>query len=234
MIPASVHQSLKTVAGLKRGRTSAPETDDVKPVSEEHIEVVLNRVPEVVADMIRLQRFTGCRPGEATLVRPGDIDRTSDVWEYRPHSHKTEHQDKERIVMIGPRAQEVLLPYLLRADDAYCFSPQESEERRRCKMHEERQTPLNQGNIPMHRGPSRFAERYTVDAYRRAIRRACEAAKIPIWSPNQLRHTAATDIRREFGLDAAQVILGHASADVTQVYAEADRQLAAGVARKLG
>ena len=35
------------------------------------------------------------------------------------------------------------------------------------------------------------------------------------WSPNRLRHSAATAIRQRFGLEAAQVPLGHASADVT-------------------
>ena len=36
------------------------------------------------------------------------------------------------------------------------------------------------------------------------------------------------------GLDAAQVILGHARADVTQVYAEVDRQKAIEITRKIG
>ena len=46
------------------------------------------------------------------------------------------------------------------------------------------------------------------------------------WSPNQLRHTRATEIRSKHGLEAAQVILGHAKADVTQIYAERDKQKA--------
>jgi site-specific recombinase XerC len=41
-------------------------------------------------------------------------------------------------------------------------------------------------------------------------------------------------IRREFGLEAAQVLLGHAKADVTQVYAERDLTLAKQVAAKIG
>lgn len=40
------------------------------------------------------------------------------------------------------------------------------------------------------------------------------------WHPNQLRHNAATRLRKEFGLEAAQVILGHRTLTVTQVYAE--------------
>ena len=43
------------------------------------------------------------------------------------------------------------------------------------------------------------------------------------WHPNQLRHTAATKFRREFGIDVAQSILGHRlGSAITEVYAEAD------------
>ncbi|MCX7424739.1 MAG: tyrosine-type recombinase/integrase [Planctomycetia bacterium] len=58
--------------------------------------------------------------------------------------------------------------------------------------------------------------------------------QLPRWSPNRLRHTAATEIRQRFGLEAAQVTLGHSQADVTQIYAEKDLTLAAEVARKIG
>ncbi len=55
-----------------------------------------------------------------------------------------------------------------------------------------------------------------------------------MWSPNQLRHNAATEIRKQFGLDAAQVILGHSEIGVTQIYAEADRTKAVEVALMIG
>jgi integrase len=54
------------------------------------------------------------------------------------------------------------------------------------------------------------------------------------WHPNQLRHSFATRVRKEHGLEAAQVLLGHARADVTQVYAEKNHELAAAVAAKIG
>lgn len=45
------------------------------------------------------------------------------------------------------------------------------------------------------------------------------------WHPHQLRHTAGTNIRRQFGLEAAQLALGHSSALVTEaVYAERDME----------
>jgi len=57
---------------------------------------------------------------------------------------------------------------------------------------------------------------------------------IPVWKPNQLRHAAATGIRRLHGLEAAQVALGHSTADVSQVYAERNASLAQRVARDVG
>jgi integrase len=75
---------------------------------------------------------------------------------------------------------------------------------------------------------------YSTDSYRRAIHRACAVAGIGTWSPNRLRHARATEVRKKFGLEAAQVVLGHASADITQVYAERDRELARRVALETG
>ena len=54
------------------------------------------------------------------------------------------------------------------------------------------------------------------------------------WHPHQLRHNAATELRREFGLEAAQVVLGHASANITQVYAERDSEKARRIMQQVG
>jgi integrase len=56
----------------------------------------------------------------------------------------------------------------------------------------------------------------------RTIAKACARAGVPHWHPNQLRHNFATLARRQFGSEAAQVVLGHSRADMTQVYAERD------------
>ena len=52
--------------------------------------------------------------------------------------------------------------------------------------------------------------------------------------PHQIRHTAATRLRSEFGLEAAQVILGHRTLTVTQVYAEKNIAAAENVMAKVG
>ena len=82
------------------------------------------------------------------------------------------------------------------------------------------------------------------DSYRQTIERAIAKANqriqagggvaIPHWHPNQLRHNAATRLRREFGLDAARAVLGHSSPVVTEVYAELDAAKAAEAMEKIG
>lgn len=55
------------------------------------------------------------------------------------------------------------------------------------------------------------------------------------WHPHQLRHNAGTAIRREFGLEAAQLVLGHSSAQITDaVYAERDAAKVVEVMQKIG
>ncbi len=52
--------------------------------------------------------------------------------------------------------------------------------------------------------------------------------------PHQLRHNYATSIRQQFGIEAAQILLGHGSAIVTEVYAERDIKKATDVVMKVG
>lgn len=77
-------------------------------------------------------------------------------------------------------------------------------------------------------------EKYTAESYRRAIQAVCRAQKIPIWAPNQIRHTVRTVVRARFGLEASQVALGHATANVTEIYAQRNQRLAADLARQIG
>jgi integrase len=241
------------------------------------VEATLPHLPPVTADMVRFQLLTGARPGEVCSLTPGAVDRSGDVWEYRVEGHKTEHHGRTRVVYIGPEAQAVLRPYLLRQSDMVCFSMAESLEQRRQARSEQRVTPLHYGN---RRGKRNESDRpgwkrtrtpqvkFDPSSYRHAIHHACDPAfpappplarregesdqarlrrltdqqreelnqwqQAHRWHPNQLRHTRATEIRRKFGLEAAQVILGHAAADVTQVYAERDAEKAREVARLIG
>ena len=219
MVPVTVYQALATVPGLKKGKTDAIEKPPVLPVSDDVVEATLKHCNPVVEAMIRFQRLTGCRPGELFILRPCDIDRSESVWRYTPSSHKTEHHERSRVIFVGPQAQDVLRPFLLREDTDFCFRSQRGKQ-------------------------------FTGERYRSLIHNACAKAFPPIndlkgaelkewnklnrWNPNQLRHTAATAIREQFDLEGAQVILGHASVDMTEVYAEVSHSKAAEIALAVG
>ena len=63
---------------------------------------------------------------------------------------------------------------------------------------------------------------------------AAEWRRANCWAPNQLRHSAATRIREQYGVEAAQTVLGHSDPRMTTVYAERNFALAADVALKIG
>lgn len=238
LLPVTVHQALRAVAGLRKGRSEVKEARPVEPVAEEVVGKTLPHLSPQVAAMVRLQLLTGARPGEIAMMRPRDITASGhDLWVYQPESHKTEHFDRGRIIVLGPRGQEVMRPWLDRSPDAYCFSPAEVTASRNARRRERRRSPMTPSQAARRQksSPERAAGlRYTKDSYRRAIVRACQKAGVPEWTPLQLRHTAGTAIRAKYGLEAAQVVLGHAEADTTQIYAERDLAKVRAVMAEIG
>ena len=222
LIDPAVAAALRETPGLKKGRTSAREKPRVRPVPEADFRAVLAFVPAPVASMARVQWLAGCRPQEVVSMRGRDIDRTAPVWEYRPERYKTEHANDgddealERVVFLGPQAQVELAPYLATSGVGYLFRPGRSPRGGSGRVRASESRP------------------YGVAGYRQELQRGCRRAGVPVWSPNQLRHSAATRLRRELGLEAAQAVLGHRELGVTQVYAEADRTAARSAMAGLG
>jgi len=229
IVPSSVLEALKAVAPLKKTRTTAPEPAPVQPVAEADINAALAHLPPTVQAMVRLQLLTAMRPGELCLMRGCDIDTTEKVWIYRPSEHKTEHFGHTREVYLGPQAQQVVSPFLRQNLAGLLFSPKQAQAERNAQRSTHRRKPNR-----VRKTQRKLRDRYDTDSYRRAIAYACDQAGIPRWSPGRLRHNAATNLRREYGLDVAQVILGHRCADITQVYAELDREKAFAVVGRIG
>jgi integrase len=276
MLPSAVYEGLTTVEPLKRGRTNARETEKVGPVPQHLLDGVRPHLNCQVRALVELQLLTGARPGELLVMRAIDIEMPEGeaVWVYRPAQHKNAFRDLDRTIYLGPRAQQIIRPFLAdRAVDAFLFSPAEAEAERRAAIHAARRTPLSCGNRPgtnRRTAPKRTAgDRYTTVAYYRAIQYACDRAFPPPtplakedgethaewqdrltdeqkaenhvwrrehrWHPHQLRHNAGTMIRKACGLEAAQLALGHASAQITDaVYAERDHAKVIEVMRKIG
>ena len=254
LVPASTYEALRAIPGLKFGRTKARESDPVEAVSDGIVDKTLPHMSPTLQTMVSLQRLTGMRSGELCRMRTGDMDMSGDVWIYSPIQHKTRYRGRKKLIYLGPKCQELLSSYLKHNLQESIFSPRQSESERREMMHEKRETPMSCGNKP---GSNRKRHpkwepgtRYNPGSYARAIKHACRQAfpapegttckaikawrRNHQWSPNRLRHSFATEIRREHGLEAAQVLLGHARADVSQVYAERDFLKARDVALAVG
>jgi integrase len=187
--------------------------------------------------MIRLQLLTGMRPGEVLRLTTGQVDRSGDVWVYRPAKHKTAWRGRKREVFIGPKGKEVLAPWLKADPEAPVFSPQDDYIARMAEKRAGRKSKVQPSQVDRIKRNARRKPTlwYDARAYAHAIRRACNAAGIkPVWGPNRLRHSYATACRAAFGLEGAQVMLGHSRADVTQIYAEVDASKASEIARKIG
>src|SRR5258708_6966328 len=130
--------------------------------------------------MIQLQHLAGARPHEVTMIRPCEVDTSSDVWLYQPLGHKMAHLDRAKVIVIGPKAQEVLKPWLDRDPEAYCFVPAETSawnyERLRRKDRSINQTKPDEAKeqkLPP-------GLKYTRHSYRVAVQRACKRAGIPL------------------------------------------------------
>jgi site-specific recombinase XerD len=263
MVPPSVYQALQAVPGLQQGRTDAREPEGVKPVALDRVEATLPHLNRVVAAMVRVQLLTGCRTAEVMVMRGCDLKPGEPNWEYRPARHKTAWRGKDRVVIIGPKAQEILKTFLKADPHAYLFSPRdvvEAHHAERSRRRKSKPTPSEVAKRAQHRPGRGHADRYDRRSYRQAVVRACDRAfphpelsgispkeltadqrrelkewrRQQSWSPLQLRHTTATTIRSRYGLEASQVVLGHARCDTTQIYAERDLARAHAVMAEIG
>jgi integrase len=237
LISPSVYQAIQAVPGLQRGRTKANEPEDVEPVPIEHFEATLPHLPRQVGALVRLQLLTGARPEEILLMRGCNLSLDDPNWEYRPGKHKNAWRGMKRIIPLGPKAQAIVKEFLKPDLGVYLFSPKDAVEELRARRACERKTKRTPSELVKKRKERpkvQPGDHYTRRSYRLAIIRACAKAGVPEWSPLQLRHTAATMIRSKYGLEAAQTVLGHSKADVTQIYAERDLAKAHEVMAEIG
>jgi integrase len=140
------------------------------------------------------------------------------------------------MVAIGPKAQAVLAEFPTDRPENYVFAPDRGQAERFALMRAARQTPVQPSQRDRARTDARRrpGPRYTSRSVHRAISIACDKVGVARWHPNQLRHTAATQIRKRFGLESAAATLGHSEIGTTQIYAERDTDLAVRVALAIG
>lgn len=232
LAPVEVHTRLATVEGLRAGRTRAKESKPVQPVPMAHVNAIRPYVSRQIWGLIQLQLHTAARPGELLKLRPIDFDTSSEPWQVHLGDHKTVHTGRQRVILFGPQARDIIREFMRdRPIHDFMFSPREAERERHAKAGTHRR--VNQ-KVDEKLSDREVGEHYDTASYGRAITRACKKADVPVWSPNRLRHNSGTFVRKEHGLEAAQVILGHSKLGTTQVYAERDLTKAAAVIEEIG
>ncbi len=234
LLSAPVYEALRTVDGLKRGRSKAKETFPVQPVSDEHVAAVVENINPIIAGMVQVQRLTGMRPQDVRNMRTTDIDLNDDVWVYTPLTHKTEHFGMTRRVAIGPLAQTILHSHLkTEAPEAFVFCPRDAVAYRYFSANHDRHRS-NGRRRKRKRISKHFTNQYGKRSYEQAIARACKRVNVGHWSPNQLRHACAQQVRSLYGAEAAAAVLGNSLGMVVEVYAESNFELATRVMREIG
>lgn len=198
LISATQKAELSQVQNLKAFRSDAPETEPIRPVEDSAIEATCAAMARNTADMVRVQRLTGMRPGEICIMRWCDIDTSTTPWVYKPGWHKTEWKGKIRAVLIGPKARAILEKYRAWPQP---FSPRVAFDVETANGAE--------GRRGVRGIPDKLTDRWDTARYGCTIRDAAKRAGVDLWSPNQLRHSFATEVRRKFGIVAAGALLGH-------------------------
>lgn len=212
LVPVGTYQALLTVPGLKRGRSGAKENPPVRPVTWDHVWATLAKLNPTVKAMVQVHWLTGVRSQSLCAARVAQFDFSQSPWLWRP-IHKTQNLGHSLVVFVGPSAQKILAPFVKgKLPTDFVFRPANKSGKR----------------------SRRYRSFYDPDTYRRAVVRAAAKAKVPHWSPHQLRHARGTLVRERHGLEAAQAALGHARIDATQIYAQKQVALAKMVAETMG
>ena len=227
---------LDAVENLHKGKDPrATEGKKVPPAPKSDIRKARRSMSRQIRTMVDLQLITGMRPDEVTIMRPIDIEKANGIWLYRPEDHKMDHKGIRKVVPLGPRAQKLLAPWLDRDLNAYLFSPREvvaaQREERRNGRKLSASRKCKQRKRPATRAPR---ERYDDESFCQAVERACAKAKVKKWTPGQLRHNAATRIKKKFGRETARQLLGHGSATTTDIYIEEEISEAIEAMKKIG
>lgn len=226
LVDPKVWHGMKSVQAIRKGRSAAPETPPIRAVSESAFTAAISFMAPQVRAMCELQWWTGMRPGEVVGMVGERVNLCNSV----AHGARTTH----RTCAAGANGATIA------ASAVATYSPEHHKTEHHGKARTIFLGPEAQRVIHRWLRPGflflteKRDEPYTVGGYRQAIHRGCDSAQVDRWSPNQLRHSAATRIRKEAGLDAARVLLGHSDATTTEIYAERDADQAIQAALKYG
>jgi len=192
LVPYAVTEDLRRVMPIRAFRSKAKEAEVAPPPPLLEMEKLLPYLAQPGRDVLHLTMLTGARASELLELTNGEVLNDEHGPRIVPTQHKSAHHGHLRIIPLCPAALAIVGRWWrpLLPDDPLFESP------RRARL-----------------------RHYTIDGFRAAMKRACRKAGVPTFSPRAVRRAVARHVREHRGLDAAQALLGHASADTTELYA---------------
>lgn len=209
-------------AGFERARR--------KQVSVEVVRATAKHLAPIVRDMLTVQLATGMRPSELCSMRAGEIDRSGEIWLFKPTNHKTAWKGIEREIPILGQARTAIENYLNRSPASFLFSPAEAMSWFRAKQRSECKGYGSYKKL-VEDPKKKPGDRYDSGSYRQAIVRAAKLAKVPHWTPYQVRHLVGTTVAEALHLESSKALLGHQDLQTTQIYAKSTTKTAIEAAR---
>ena len=190
----------------------------------EIVEATLPKLPAPVAAMVRLQLLTGMRAGEVMVMRGMDLNTSGPTWVYTPHRHKNQYRGLERVIYLGPQAQEAIKPFLRSKVEAYLFSPRLHRGVASAAHGDADEQATAEPTGPEAEAAPQAPTRRTLRAaqlpssHRPGLPSGGRAAVVAATTASHGGDTVASEVRRR----GRQGHPGHTRVETTQIYAERD------------
>ena len=207
LVPVEVFQALLCVQNLNwRTAPTLRNPAPIKPAETNSIEKIQSYLKPVYQVMMKVHTTYGMRVKELVQMRWSEITPEKNdptLYCYQPATHKNSHRGQERKIYIHTdliAAMKSIRKKVWEKDLVWCSCGK----------------GINAG----YHGQMTTAAYYL--AIKGAIRRFNRDNKTQIerFTPLQIRHLVATEIRATDGIEAAAAQLGHARLNTAEIYAE--------------
>ena len=237
LVPVETYQALACVQHLNwRTAPTLRNPDKIAPVPTEYFALIMPHLKPLYRAVLTVHLATGMRVKELCSMRWSEITEIEPgLWCYAPQEHKNSHRGDARMVYMKTDLIELMRSVrkpLWDKDAVWCqkgvgksagYSGMISSDGY-ARAIEGAQKRYNEGRASIEAGNR---------TDRKQSFKLANKKRTPMehWTPLQIRHTCATQVRKTHGLEGAQAVLGHSTLDATQIYAEKRDDLARIIAR---
>jgi|GEM_PF-1169227 len=236
MVDPATEMAFREIKKIKVGHSTIRDGKRRARVTDKEFNQVVAVVNPVVGAMMKVLRYTVCRPTEVTRMRPMDFNKeVENCWLYVPGSDLGEHgehktmgagdgEGKYRFIPITRNVQLILQPFMDKATthDTHLFKPSEAVQMYLEERFDNRKTDLLTGNRPgTNRKPHpmiKAGDVYKTTSFLQAVKRGCKLAGVLPFSLYDIRRASITDIDAKIGDQNATRLVGHADRKTTDIY----------------